>query len=187
MVNTIAQILGYIAMGLNLIIYSRNKRKSIITFLMISACFFTVHYFLLGAYTGSALNLICVLRSAVFLNNDKKWAKSKFWLWFFIAVCALSGVLTFKAWYSILPPIGMILSTISNWMKSETKIRLITLPSSPCWLIYNIINHSVAGIITECIVMTSLLISIIRFDILKTDKKKSLIEGDSTDESQSCL
>lgn len=183
MVNTIAQILGFIATGLNLIIYSRNKRKSIITFLMISAMFFTAHYFLLGAYTGAALNLICVLRSAVFLNNDKKWAKSKFWLWFFIGVCALSGILTWKAWYSILPPVGMILSTVSNWMKSETKIRLITFPSSPCWLIYNIINHSVAGIITECIVMTSLSISIIRFDILKTDKKKTPKEGELIHES----
>jgi hypothetical protein len=56
-------------------------------------------------------------------------------------------------------------------MRNETKIRIITFPSSPCWLVYNIITDSVAGVVTECVVMSSLIIAIIRYDILKKGKK----------------
>jgi hypothetical protein len=66
----------------------------------------------------------------------------------------------------------MILTTVSYWLKSETKIRLVTFPSSPCWLVYNIITHSIAGIVTECVVMASLIIAIVRYDILKKEKVK---------------
>jgi hypothetical protein len=66
-----------------------------------------------------------------------------------------------------------VLTTVANWMKSETKIRLISFPNSPCWLIYNAITGSVAGVITECIVMSSLIIGIVRYDILKKGKKKN--------------
>ena len=58
-------------------------------------------------------------------------------------------------------------------MKDETKIRLITFPSSPCWLVYNVFEKSVAGIVTECIVMSSIIIAIIRYDILKKKKVKT--------------
>ena len=109
----------------------------------------------------------------MFINNDKKWAKSPVWLVFFIIVSAVSGILTWESWYSFLPPLAMILTTISYWMKDETKIRLITFPSSPCWLIFNIITGSVAGVVTECVVMSSLIIAIIRYDILKKGKKKN--------------
>jgi hypothetical protein len=91
-------------------------------------------------------------------------------LLFFVIVSTIAGILTWEAWYSFLPSVAMILTTISYWLKSETKIRLVTFPSSPCWLVYNIIVGSVAGIVTECIVMSSLIIAIIRYDILKKGK-----------------
>jgi hypothetical protein len=108
----------------------------------------------------------------VFINNDKKWAKTPVWLGVFVVISAVSSVLTWVDWYSFLPAMAMILTTVSYWLKSETKIRLVTFPSSPCWLIYNIITGSVAGIITECIVMSSLIIAIVRYDILKKEKVK---------------
>ena len=57
-------------------------------------------------------------------------------------------------------------------MKNETKIRLITFPSSPCWLLFNITTGSIAGAVTECIVMCSLIIAIVRYDVLKKGKAK---------------
>jgi hypothetical protein len=137
-----------------------------------------MHYILLGitngadAFTGAALNFIGLSRSIVFINNDKRWAKSPLWLVLFIIVSVVAGVLTWEDWYSFLPPLAMILTTVSYWMKNETKIRLITFPSSPCWLVFNIITGSVAGIVTECVVMSSLIIAIVRYDILKKNKVK---------------
>lgn len=177
--NILIQGVGFGGAAFNFFSFQQNKRKRIIGFQIVAALLFIAHYLLLGflkspdAFTGAALNFIGLTRSIVFINSDKKWAKSPFWLVFYIIVSAIAGILTWESWYSFLPPMAMILTTISYWMKNETKIRLITFPSSPCWLIFNIITHSVAGVVTECIVMTSLIIAIIRYDILKKGKVKN--------------
>ena len=171
MVETISQIIGFCGTIVSFIMFQQNKRSKIIGLQILSTSLFTIHYILLGAFTGAALNLIAVTRSIVFYNNDKKWAKSPAWLVFYIIISLVASIFTWESWYSILPAIALVLTTIANWMKSETKIRLISFPNSPCWLIYNAITGSVAGVVTECIVMTSLIIGIIRYDILKKDKK----------------
>jgi hypothetical protein len=66
----------------------------------------------------------------------------------------------------------MLLTTVSSWFQSEKKIRFLTFPSSPCWLVYNVFNGSFAGVITEIFVMSSLIIAIIRFDIKKKNGEK---------------
>ena len=171
--HTVAQLIGFCGMAGNFIAFQQTKRRNILLVQIISALLFILHYVLLGQYTGAALNFIGFCRSIVFINNGKKWAQSKVWLYIFIALCCIAGAVTWSGPFSILPPVAMILSTVANWMKSETKIRLITFPSSPCWLVYNITAHSAAGVITECVTMTSLLISIVRYDILHKGAKKS--------------
>ena len=179
MSNILIQGVGFGGAALNFLSFQQNKRSRIIGFQIFAALLFITHYILLGfsegsdAFTGAALNFIGLSRSIVFINNDKKWAKSSFWLIFFIIVSVIAGILTWKSLYSFLPPMAMILTTISYWMKDETKIRLITFPSSPCWLVFNVITHSTAGVVTECIVMSSLVIAIIRYDILKKGKAKN--------------
>lgn len=179
MIDIITQAIGFGGAALNFFSFQQNKRSRIIGFQIGAALLFITHYIFLGltsgadAFTGAALNFIGLSRSVVFINNNKKWAKSPVWLVFFIIVSIVAGVLTWESWYSFLPPMAMILTTISYWMKDETKIRLITFPSSPCWLIYNVITGSVAGIVTECVVMSSLIIAIIRYDVFKKDKKKN--------------
>lgn len=177
MLKTISQIIGFGGAGLNFLSFQQSKRRNIIGVQIGAALLFIVHYILLAidgdgeAFSGAALNFIGLLRSIVFINNDKKWAKSPVWLVVFVIISTVAAILTWEEWYSFLPSAAMILTTVSYWMKNETKIRLITFPSSPCWLVYNIIVGSVAGIVTECIVMTSLIIAIVRYDILKKEKK----------------
>ena len=179
MIDIITQAIGFCGAGMNFLSFQQNKRSKIIGFQIGAALLFIIHYILLGftngadAFTGAALNFIGLTRSIVFINNDKKWAKSPVWLGVFIVVSAVAGILTWEAWYSFLPPMALILTTISYWMKNETKIRLITFPSSPCWLVFNIITGSFAGVVTECIVMSSIIIAIIRYDVLKKGGKKN--------------
>ncbi len=171
--HTVSQIIGFCGMAGNFIAFQQTKRRNILLVQIISALLFILHYVLLGQYTGAALNFIGFCRSVVFINNGKKWARSRVWLYIFIALCLIAGVVTWSGPFSVLPPLAMILSTVANWMKSEKQIRFITFPSSPCWLIYNVSAGSVAGVITECVTMTSLLISIIRYDILHKGVKKN--------------
>jgi hypothetical protein len=89
-----------------------------------------------------------------------------------MVIYTVACIATWEKWYSVLPLIAMLLTTVSNWLQSERKIRFLTFPNSPCWLVYNILNNSVAGIITEIFVMSSLIIAIIRYDLIKPKKKE---------------
>ena len=95
MLKTISQIIGFGGAGLNFLSFQQSKRRNIIGVQIGAALLFIVHYILLAidgdgeAFSGAALNCIGLLRSIVFINNDKKWAKSPVWLVvFFPALCS---------------------------------------------------------------------------------------------------
>lgn len=177
--NLLAQIIGFGGTALTIIAYQQNKRKNILLCMVISASLFTIHFILLGAYTGAIMNFFAGVRSLVFVNNTKKWAKSKIWVAVFMVIYTVACIATWDKWYSILPLIAMLLTTISNWVQSEKKIRFLTFPNSPCWLIYNVLNNSIAGVITEIFVMSSLIIAIIRFDLRKPKKQEEAVNVNS--------
>lgn len=159
-----AQILGFIALGMAIISFQSNSRKRILLFQLIAGSIFTVHFFLLGAYTGSVLNLLGVLRSAVFYNKGRKWADSVLWLAAFFIASAAICVFTWAGPATLLPSLAMMLTTVAFYVSNTTLIRALNLPSSPMWMIYNILNRSYAGVLTECFVMTSIIVAMIRFD-----------------------
>lgn len=167
MINYIGQAVGLIGLTFAVISFQKNSNKGILFFQVASSLTFTLHFTLLGAYTGAVMNFLGALRNLVFYNRTRKWADKKIWLYAFIIIYAAAGIVTWKDIYSILPIIAMTLSSIGLWIKNAKYTRLVVLPSSPCWLIYNIATLSVAGILTETFVLISLIVAIIRFDILK--------------------
>ena len=82
-------------------------------------------------------------------------------------VLIVAGIVTWKNIYSIFPIIGSLLSTLALWMKTSKKIRLFSLFSGPCWLIYNIVNGAYSAAVNELIAMTSIIIGMVRYDIGK--------------------
>jgi len=103
----------------------------------------------------------------IYFNRDKKLFSSPVWLWFFIGVSAVAGVLTWEGAISILPTVGMVIGSVSVWVKKPRYIRILSFIPSPMWMTYNIVSNSIPGIITEA----SIAISIVRYDILKKEEK----------------
>lgn len=171
--NFIIQAIGFVALFFVFISFQYNDRKKILGFQVISACLFCAHFFLLGALTGSIMNFLSIARNSVFYNRGKKWANSIVWLFGFIIIFILGGMCTWQGIVSILPIMAMTFSTISLWSKNPKATRLIMLGGSPCWFIYDVINKSIPGIFTEIFVLSSLLIAIFRFDIMKTKIEES--------------
>ena len=176
----IGQAIGVIALLFAIISFQQKTQKKIVFIQLISSTLFSVHFFLLGAYVGCLLNFIGIFRAAIFTNKNKKWARNKFWLWFFIAVSILAVVITMDGdlnlltwnidfgkvhtYFAFLPMIGMILTTVAFWVENAKTVRRISFPSSPCWMIYNAYNSSWAGVATEMFVMCSIIIGMLRHD-----------------------
>jgi len=171
--NYLAQGLGVVALVVAVISFQQKTQKRIVFLQMISSAIFAVHFYMLGAYVGSILNAVGIFRAIVFSNRDKSWANNKVWLYVFVLIFIASGILTWDNMISILPVIGIILSTVAFWVINPTLVRLLSLPSSVCWFIYNLISNSYAGMTTEVFIFSSILIAIYIYDI-KAFKKREL-------------
>ena len=173
-INIAAQAVGLVGIMCSLISFQQKERKWVLVFQMTASAMFCLQLFMVGAITGGCIDSISFVRTAVFSQNDKKWASSPVWLWVFIAAMIATGILTWQDGWSILPIIGSVLSTIALWMKKPRNIRMISLFVGPCWLVYNLIHGAYTGAVNEALAMTSIIIGMIRYDIIRKS-------GDSTD------
>lgn len=191
----IAQIIGFIGTAFNLSSFQFKTRKSIVTMMLISCTIFSIHFFLLSQWTGALLNLIAAFRAVVFsYRGSSKWADHVAWVVVFIGLALTTYVLNFTVpvmrdslfiggikptdyIIELLPVIGIIITTFSMRAIKPFNIRLLTLINSPMWLIYNAVNGSIPGAITETFSIISIVLGIIRLDILgKKTQEEALKE-----------
>lgn len=168
MINIIAQCIGLLGFLSAIISFQNNDRQKILILQILANILFSIHFFMLGSITGSALNLVSIFRGVIFYKRDyRKWANHILFMYLFIALFSIVGLATYKNLFSLLPILGTTIGTVGLWVKSPRKIRFIMITASPCWLIYNIYIHSIAGILTESFSLVSIAIAIIRFEVVK--------------------
>lgn len=160
----IAQALGICGFIIAIISFQQNSQKKILYFQFVSSIMFGVQFFLLKAPVGALLNLIGMFRAFVFSHKDKAWARNRIWLFLFCALCIGAGIYGWENWFSILPIVGMIFTTVAFWIEDPKLVRRISFPSSPCWLVYNAVSGSVGGALTEVFIMCSILVASWRYE-----------------------
>lgn len=165
----VAQIVGFVAALFTLAIYQFNSRKAMLALSMLGAFCWSVHFIMLGATTGAAMNLIAVGWSYTF--TKVKPTKNNSWvLVFFLALSAFATYLTWQGYISLLAMAGDMVFTIAFWSRSTKIIRRFSLTGPPLWFIYNAFVGSYPGMLFEIFSFTSNLVGQYRFDI-KTKKK----------------
>ena len=168
----IAQGIGFIGMVVMFIAFQQNDKRKLLWVQASASAVFTAHFLLLGAFTGMGMNLVSIPRNLIFARKPAK-KQQLIWTAVFIAAFAAFGIITWDTVFSLFPVIAMSLSTIVFSLKEPRYIRFLSLPISGFWITYNIISFSIAGVLTEAFVICSILIAIVRFDILKrTENKK---------------
>lgn len=169
--QTIIQGVGYVALILIALSFQNNKRHTLLLFMLSGILLFVVHYILLGAWLGALMNLI---GAAMVLVSSKKdsapWAMRKFWFYLFILLFAIVGIATSKTLIDFLPVLAQIIGTFAIWQTNPRTIRFLMLIPRPLWFLYNLMVGSYPGMFTEVFVFLSVIVGIVRFDILKKTK-----------------
>lgn len=182
--NPAAQVVGFISLVFALLSFQQKGRFRIMLFQVIASLTYSLQYFMMGAIVGGCLDLISFGRTVVFSQREtKRWARSGWWLVLFVLLLGAAGVITgFMSseehswggrlfWINILAIAGALLSTVALWMRDGGLIRLISLFVGPCWIIYNTVVGSYFGVLSEAIAMISIIVGIIRYDIIGKKKK----------------
>lgn len=168
-----AQIIGYVGTCVLFMSYQMPKKRMIVALQVVSISIFTIHFSILGAWTGALMNAIALEKTVLYLFENEKWFKNKLFTIVFTIAVLVTGILTWDDWASVLPLIAMIINTLAYNLKKERHFRLGMFPCSPLWMAYAIHTGSIPALIGEILTTTSTIVAIIRYDVLGREKKKS--------------
>lgn len=158
-----AQIVGVCALISSTLSFQLKTRKQILIAQLITVVLFSVHFAMLGAVTGAAMNATSIVRNIVFYNRDKKFFSGNIWVAIFIAVNIIAGIIFWEDWFSLLCITAMVVNTVSMSMKEPQHVRAVMLASSPFFLLYNLQTGSIGGVGNELIAEASGVIALIRY------------------------
>jgi len=159
------QAIGFVAVLFFIFSYQIRSNKMLFLMQLIGTAMFCCQFLLLGATSG-AMNLVgIIVRNGLLMKyRDWKWVRSKWTVVIFLIFFTAAFVMTWQGPISLLPFAAVVGTTIAYWTDNAQKIRLGNLVcGSPCWLCYDAIIGSWAGVLNEAITLGSILISIWRY------------------------
>ena len=159
-----AQIVGFCGTAGLFISYQQNTKNRILLFQILGITMFTLHFFLLSAWSGCMMNLLGIGRALLYAYTEQKGLHIRWLCPLLCAVFTAAAVLTWESAFSLLPTAAMLLSTLAYEQKQPRRFRRLMFPCSPLWMVYNIHFGSVSGVVTEAFAMLSLGVAMWRYD-----------------------
>ena len=162
---------------LNALAYQQKTKRGILMTVVAAMSMVSIYYFLKGTVAGGIMNLLSIVRSLVFDRKDAgvKWLSTKWILFgfmaFFVGAGIYSGIVNEEGAWAFLSVSGMAFATVAMWVKKPFAVRLLSLPGMVSWLIYNAHNHLWLLNVSDIICIISILVGILRYDILKQKEK----------------
>ena len=163
LITYIGHILGFISVGLFCYSYQRTKKDKLLIIQTAATALSCIQYLLIGAYSGFALNIVCIIRNFVYFQRDKKQRTD--WITpVILSLCmAVMSIFSWEGAHSLFITLGLVVNTICMGMFGAQNFRKTILISSTLILAYNIFAHSYSGMLSEFISLVSVVIGIIRF------------------------
>ena len=159
----IGQILGIIATAITFISYQVNTKSRLLIIQTTATLCTCLSFLFLGASTGFALNIVCIVRNvAFFFQKDKSTAHTLTALALSVTMVAL-GVLSWQGPVSLLIMVALAANTLFMATGNPQLLRKSVIVTSGLILIYNAIVFSIGGMTNEGISIVSSIIGIIRF------------------------
>lgn len=178
------QVLGFVALGIYVISVQFNRYSTVLILKTIGSLLFALQYALLGAFPGFALEIVGCIRNVIFCLNDKNNRSNKSAIAFFSVFTVITGVISIVlAWnvsniiwtnnktiativmviISVLAIFAKVISTVAYGLTDTHLLRMLNLPSSACWLIYNLTIFSLGAALSDSMNIVSVLIAEYRF------------------------
>ena len=163
LVTLIGHILGFISVGLFFYSYQCTQKRKLMIIQTVATALSCVQYLLIGALSGFALNVVCIIRNFIFYFRDKN-QRTDIISPIIVSLCiAGASFLSWEGIHSLLITSGLVINTMCMGMLDAKSFRKTILITSSLILIYNIFAASYSGILSESISLISVIIGIIRY------------------------
>lgn len=164
-----SQILTVIEYGLLGASYFAKRRKLVVILDIFSMAAGIGAYILLGADLGLAMSVVILLANFYYLYDEKRRGKNHrlqlrdyVALLVVLAAIAVLAVWTYDGPLSLLSVVATVLYEISIWQNSTKVYKFLGIPVALCWMLYNGLILSVAGVVSEGVMFISAIVGYLR-------------------------
>lgn len=167
-VEIIAQLFGILGLVFSALSYQEKNNKRFFIKQGLAGLMFFMNFILIGAISAALFNITNLVRGVLFSKNDKKrWRMIVVMgLYSVCLVFALTKILNdpFQIFLSVFTYLTLEIMSVLMWRGNGKHIRYGQFfISSPSWIVHNVFNFSLGGILCEVFMMMSVIISFIRY------------------------
>lgn len=171
-IKLIGHCLGFVSIALFVLSYQYSDKKKLLLIQTLATALSCIQYLFIGAYSGFALNIICIIRNFIYYFRHKFRIKAWFAPIILAIAIAVACAFSWEGYHSLLITTGLVINTICMGVLGSQNLRKSILVSSSFILAYNIFAFSYSGMISETLSIISSLIGIIRYRKPKHTKKE---------------
>ncbi|MBE7028290.1 MAG: YgjV family protein [Ruminococcaceae bacterium] len=163
----IGQIFGIFGLLMFVSSFQCKNSKKLVFVQGIGGLMFFINFLLIGAYGGALFNLTILIRGLLYIKKDKIWKPLIVEILFTLAyvyslVLIKDDILQIVL--TTLPYLSLLVMSALMWKENGKSIRVFQVGAlSPSWLIHNIFNFTLGGILAEVFNMISAIVSLLRF------------------------
>jgi hypothetical protein len=162
---------GVVAIVCKVIEYQAKKRRTMFIMVTIACIAWTFYFALYGNLISTISMIVGIARLLVFMQRDtKKWAKSMFWLYFFLVLqvaLMVYSILIGFSWLDIFAIVAGYIGIFAYFVTNAKVYRLISFVYMSLWVVNSCVYFYPVALISDSFSTISGGIAIYRFDIRK--------------------
>ena len=162
-IRLLGHALGFISVALFFYSYQRTQKSKIMVIQTAATALGCIQYLLIGASSGFALYVVCIIRNFAFYYREKNNKTGLVTPVAFAVAMAVVSCFSWEGIHSLLITLGLVVNTVCMGICNAKDFRKTILISSTLILVYNIFAFSYSGILSESISLISVVIGIIRY------------------------
>ena len=151
------QIIGIIGFSLGVSAYLSKSDNTLKALISIASFVMAFHFYLLGAYVGAGAALFSGLRSGLSIFQKAKILAPLFFLAY--APLAYFG---YENWIDVFPLLAGLIGTYAMFYLEKIPMRYMLFIGTSFWLLHNILQFSLGGILLEGFYLTANALTIIK-------------------------
>jgi hypothetical protein len=158
-----AQVIGFIAVTMNVLIWQIKKPERIIAAYIPTNLLWTIQYLMIGGLIGALISFLSVIRDISFLSFAKKHHNHMIYLT--LTCTVIIGIYQYEYFIDLLPILGIIAFNVGLFKKDNRGFfARCSLINSFAWLIYCVYLLSIPGVLSSVFSMTSVIIGMARYE-----------------------
>lgn len=159
----LGHIIGFVSIAMFFCSYQVRNKKSLLIIQIIATVLLCLQYVLIKAYSGFAMNTVCIARCITYYYVDTKKGFGKYCPYILSFAILPLAIISWEGCYSLFLVMGLMVNTVLMGFLDIQKFRVSVWFTSSLLLAYNLFAGSYSGMIGDVMTISSAVIGYVRY------------------------